>query len=348
MSRDYKGVIFHRIEDTPTREAIAVIDDFLRQIGATVNRVAQNLQPDASGSVIVVPFDQSVLANYVYMPGRTADQIVNALGPGNVALTINSAPGATADILRVQNSGTNFMKMDHFGVTTFTSNSSSDNVKVIGTLRVGLDGTSGICAISGGAADLFIDCTNTSAVTRTQFLGTANYAWQFQGTARVGPRGGDSINNIMLTLAQDAGHTGDMLRILDGSSNVLARITSAGYYETQRLLLDGSTSGTITVKPPAAPTTHTLTLPGAPVAGNFLQTDGSGVTSWTAAPTSISVDKNGTLVGTRGTLNLIEGTNVTLTMADNAGAGRVDVTIASSGGGGSGTNVQHRWEANGP
>src|SRR5439155_11256909 len=131
-------------------------------------------------------------------------------------------------------------------------------------------------------------------------------------------------------------------------SNVLARITSAGYYETQRLLLDGSTSGTITVKPPAAPTTHTLTLPGAPVAGNFLQTDGSGVTSWTAAPTSISVDKNGTLVGTRGTLNLIEGTNVTLTMADNAGAGRVDVTIASSGGGGSGTNVQHRWEANGP
>lgn len=45
--------------------------------------------------------------------------------------------------------------------------------------------------------------------------------------------------------------------------------------------------------------------------------------------------KNGSLVSTRGTLNLIEGSNVTLTIADNSGSSRTDVTIAASGGGGS-------------
>jgi hypothetical protein len=45
--------------------------------------------------------------------------------------------------------------------------------------------------------------------------------------------------------------------------------------------------------------------------------------------------KSGVAVGTRQQLNLIEGTNVTLTVADNAGADRVDVTINAAGGGGS-------------
>jgi hypothetical protein len=49
---------------------------------------------------------------------------------------------------------------------------------------------------------------------------------------------------------------------------------------------------------------------------------------------SLTVQKGGTVVGTRAKLNLIEGSNVTLTVADNPGAERVDVTIAASGGGG--------------
>jgi hypothetical protein len=51
----------------------------------------------------------------------------------------------------------------------------------------------------------------------------------------------------------------------------------------------------------------------------------------------VRVAKAGTLVGTRRELNLIEGSNVTMTVADNAGANRVDVTINSAGGGGGGT-----------
>lgn len=58
----------------------------------------------------------------------------------------------------------------------------------------------------------------------------------------------------------------------------------------------------------------------------------------------IEVSKAGTLIGTRKRVNLIEGSNATITVADNAGDDRVDVTIAASGGGGGGTvHHQHRF-----
>ena len=47
------------------------------------------------------------------------------------------------------------------------------------------------------------------------------------------------------------------------------------------------------------------------------------------------IRKAGTLIGVRRTLNLIEGTNVTLTIADDSVNNRVNVTIAASGGSGS-------------
>lgn len=49
----------------------------------------------------------------------------------------------------------------------------------------------------------------------------------------------------------------------------------------------------------------------------------------------ITIRKNtGADVGTRPRLNLIEGSNITLTVVDDAGSNEVDITIASSGGGG--------------
>lgn len=48
------------------------------------------------------------------------------------------------------------------------------------------------------------------------------------------------------------------------------------------------------------------------------------------------IRKAGTLVGVRRTINLIEGTNVTLTVADDVANDRVNVTISATGGGGSG------------
>jgi hypothetical protein len=49
---------------------------------------------------------------------------------------------------------------------------------------------------------------------------------------------------------------------------------------------------------------------------------------------SLTVQKGGSAVGTRATINIIDGTNVTTTVADDAGNNRVNVTIAATGGGG--------------
>lgn len=48
----------------------------------------------------------------------------------------------------------------------------------------------------------------------------------------------------------------------------------------------------------------------------------------------VIVSKAGTTIGTRKQINFIEGSNSTLTVADNPGSDRVDVTVAASGGGG--------------
>jgi len=50
----------------------------------------------------------------------------------------------------------------------------------------------------------------------------------------------------------------------------------------------------------------------------------------------VRIAKAGTEIGNRNTVNFIEGANVTLTIADNAGSNRVDVTVAATGGGGGG------------
>jgi hypothetical protein len=52
------------------------------------------------------------------------------------------------------------------------------------------------------------------------------------------------------------------------------------------------------------------------------------------ATAKVAISKAGALIGTRRKLNLIEGTNITLTMADDAVNEEVDVTIAAAGGGG--------------
>jgi len=50
-----------------------------------------------------------------------------------------------------------------------------------------------------------------------------------------------------------------------------------------------------------------------------------------------TVDANGSAQTQRSAINLINGTNVTITCVDNSGANRTDCTVSSSGGGGSGT-----------
>lgn len=61
----------------------------------------------------------------------------------------------------------------------------------------------------------------------------------------------------------------------------------------------------------------------------------TGTTLNASSSSSVEIAKNGgSTVGTRPRINFIEGSNVTLTVADDAGNNEVDVTIAASGGGG--------------
>lgn len=67
-------------------------------------------------------------------------------------------------------------------------------------------------------------------------------------------------------------------------------------------------------------------------AGKFLKADGTFAVP-SGGISGVVVRKNsGADVGTRPRINFIEGSNVTLTVADDAGDGEVDVTIAASGG----------------
>jgi hypothetical protein len=79
----------------------------------------------------------------------------------------------------------------------------------------------------------------------------------------------------------------------------------------------------------------TLVVHDGTTAGGFalLREDLSNIPATTSTNARVAVKKNGSLVGTRRGINLIEGSNVTLTVSDDNGNEEVDVTIASSGGG---------------
>jgi hypothetical protein len=87
-------------------------------------------------------------------------------------------------------------------------------------------------------------------------------------------------------------------------------------------------SGIVELATTAETTTGTDTARAVTPAGLLNATTASNINARTA------VKKAGTLIGTRRGINFIEGANVTLTVADDAGNEEVDVTIAASGGGG--------------
>lgn len=89
---------------------------------------------------------------------------------------------------------------------------------------------------------------------------------------------------------------------------------------------------------PAAPTPASI---GAAAASHtHAESDVTGLVADLAAKITqdgnarVAVAKAGTLVGTRRKVNLIEGSNVTITVADDGANEKVDVTIAAAGGGG--------------
>lgn len=72
--------------------------------------------------------------------------------------------------------------------------------------------------------------------------------------------------------------------------------------------------------------------------------DGSAVTSsldYKIANATVAVKKAGSTVGTRKGINFIEGTNVTLTITDDAGNNEVDVTVSAAGASGAPSTCEY-------
>lgn len=69
----------------------------------------------------------------------------------------------------------------------------------------------------------------------------------------------------------------------------------------------------------------------APILDDFLLTGHNPDGTHSITGGDLEVAKAGTLIGTRGRINIVDGSNVTTSVTDNAGSDRVDITIAASG-----------------
>lgn len=104
-------------------------------------------------------------------------------------------------------------------------------------------------------------------------------------------------------------------------------LTQAG----QDIAIASAAGGSLTVKEEdGAPSVANVTEIKVPNGSLTDNTGGSVSIAFSGG--SVSVDNNGTLVGTRPTINFIPGANVSYVISDNAGSNRVDITIAAAGG----------------
>ena len=124
------------------------------------------------------------------------------------------------------------------------------------------------------------------------------------------------------------------------ASKVVAR-NASGQAAVKGLLVDGTSSGTVTVQGAAAAGTWSLTLPtSGGTNGHFLQTNGSGVTSWAAAG---GATVNQQVFNSSGTWNKpASGSMILIEVWGGGGGGSNDSTGQTQGTGGSGGNYVWR------
>ena len=179
-----------------------------------------------------------------------------------------------------------------------------------------------------------------------------------KAAASIGTRRGINLiegGNVTLTVADDAGNDRVNVTIAASSGAATHNLLSATHPDTAvaspvlgDLIAANATpawsrvAGNTTATRKFLRETGNGSIAALPVWDTLVTGDlpshthaGTDVTS--AAP--VNVLKSAAAIGTRRGINLIEGTNVTLTLADDAGNDRVNVTIAASAGGGSNHNL---------
>lgn len=195
--------------------------------------------------------------------------------------------------------------------------------------------------------------SGTTAQRPTKFLWVGRNYWNttlaqmewYDGASWVtwsGGGGGAPTNASYVTMALNATLTnervltaGTNITITDGGANGPVTIAAAtGAPSTATYVTMTTDAGLANERTLAVGSPLTLSDGGAgnPVTLDFDET----VTLGNNARVAVSRN-SGATVGTRRRLNFIEGTNVTLTIADDPGNEEVDVTINASGGGGGGS-----------
>lgn len=129
---------------------------------------------------------------------------------------------------------------------------------------------------------------------------------QAQGSATLAYGGSFSSNGATTNIGVQAIASG-------GSTNIALDLGQAGF-SSGTMRINGSTSGSITIQPAAAAGTWTMTLPTTGgTSGYFLQTNGSGVTTWAAGSGSGAINLYG-----QAWVDSATGSNVTGTVGNPA------------------------------
>jgi hypothetical protein len=207
-----------------------------------------------------------------------------------------------------------------------------------GTSALALSSGSGL-TINGAAGTIDLAITNAQIVA----LATQEYYYELIITLS-----GGSVWPVLdgaFTVSEDGqyNYSGDTVTVaLDGNTVTLSIVPAS--VSSSRLIPSGGTTGKVLAK--ASGTDYDVAWTTVAGTGDMTkaQYDADDDGKVDAVEDNIStqkivVSKAGTTVGTRKQVNLIEGSNVTLTVSDNSGSDRVDVTIAASGGGGGGGGI---------
>jgi len=165
--------------------------------------------------------------------------------------------------------------------------------------------TEGAAALGSAPVALFDGAAGTATLSEWRQYGETTRSF-VDAAGRFGIGTSASLSRMLTVVAEAAAavpvavigaaaQTANLQDWLSSTPTVLASVTKDGYFSTRQLLLVGSTSGTLTVKPAAATISHTLTLPSAQgLVGTFLKNDGAGVLSWAAATNTLLDNANHT------------------------------------------------------
>jgi len=215
----------------------------------------------------------------------------NTTGGGVVTLSVPAAASTTFPLTlpSAQGAANSFLKNDGTGLLSWSAASGNFVSSITGTAnQITASASTGAVTLSTPQ-----DIGTSSNVTfNTVTLSSVGQGLKASGNLSITPGVGSFLSIATDTIANGSLFplTGNTYTLGDGSRPFSALTVKTGVNFQQT----GVGTNTILIAPPAAITSHTLTLPGTQgAASTFLQNNGSGVLSW-VSPTGSGTVNSGT------------------------------------------------------